>query len=125
MANHILVVDDHPINLKLVSELLEYEGYTIDRAPDAESAIEIIKRRPPDLILMDIALPGMDGFTLTRMLKENDETKNIIIIALTSFAMKGDELKAIEAGCDDYVSKPIDTRTLPVRIKELLQKRIR
>jgi two-component system cell cycle response regulator len=109
----ILVVDDNPTNLKLASELLEFEGYHILRAVDAEEAQLIIQRTPPDLILMDIALPGMDGLTLTRKLKADEKTRHIIIVALTAFAMKGDDVKAHEAGCDGYVTKPIDTRKLP------------
>jgi CheY-like chemotaxis protein len=109
----ILVVDDNPTNLKLVSDVLGFADYRILQAIDAESAQEIIRETPPDLILMDIALPGMDGLTLTRLLKESESTRHILIIALTAFAMIGDEAKAREAGCDGYITKPIDTRTLP------------
>jgi CheY-like chemotaxis protein len=109
----ILVVDDNPTNLKLVSDVLGFDGYRILQAGDAESAQEIIGTTPPDLILMDIALPGMDGLTLTRQLKASETTRHIIIVALTAFAMKGDDAKARNAGCDGYITKPIDTRTLP------------
>jgi CheY-like chemotaxis protein len=109
----ILVVDDNSTNLKLVSDVLGFEGYRILQADDAESAQEIIRKTPPDLILMDIALPGMDGLTLTRLLKADETTRHIIVVALTAFAMKGDDAKAREAGCDGYITKPIDTRTLP------------
>jgi CheY-like chemotaxis protein len=109
----ILVVDDNATNLKLVSDVLEFEGYRILKAADAEAAQEILRETLPDLILMDIALPGMDGLTLTRRLKADEKTKRIVIVALTAFAMKGDDLKAREAGCDGYITKPIDTRTLP------------
>jgi CheY-like chemotaxis protein len=109
----ILVVDDNATNLKLVSDVLEFEGYRILEARDAETAQEIIRHTPPDLILMDIALPGMDGLTLTRQLKADPETRRIIVVALTAFAMRGDEEKAREAGCDGYITKPIDTRSLP------------
>src|SRR5215212_6482821 len=109
----ILVVDDNSTNLKLVSDVLELEGYEIVKAMDAETAQEIVRRTPPDLILMDIALPGMDGLTLTRKLKADEETRHIIVVALTAFAMKGDDAKAREAGCDGYITKPIDTRALP------------
>jgi CheY-like chemotaxis protein len=109
----ILVVDDNPTNLKLVSDVLRFDGYRILNAIDAESAQEIVRNTPPDLILMDIALPGMDGLTLTRLLKTGDTTRHIVIVALTAFAMKGDEARAHEAGCDGYITKPIDTRTLP------------
>jgi CheY-like chemotaxis protein len=117
----ILVVDDNATNLKLVSDVLEFDGYRIVKANDAESAIEIIGRTPPDLILMDIALPGMDGLTLTRLLKNDAATRHIIIVALTAFAMKGDDARARDAGCDGYITKPIDTRTLPGAVAGYLQ----
>jgi CheY-like chemotaxis protein len=116
----ILVVDDNKTNLKLVSDVLEFEGYRILQAMDAETAQEIIRQTSPDLILMDIALPGMDGLTLTRKLKTDPATRNIIIVALTAFAMKGDDAKAREAGCDAYITKPIDTRSLPAAVAAYL-----
>ncbi len=119
----ILVVDDNSTNLKLVSDVMGFEGYRILQASDAESALEIIQRTPPDLVLMDIALPGMDGLTLTRLLKAGESTRHIVIVALTAFAMKGDDAKAREAGCDGYITKPIDTRTLPAAVAGLLRSR--
>jgi CheY-like chemotaxis protein len=110
---NILVVDDNSTNRKLVSDVLGFDGYRILQASDAEEAQEIIGSTPPDLILMDIALPGMDGLTLTRLLKSSEATRHIVVVALTAFAMKGDDAKAREAGCDGYITKPIDTRTLP------------
>ena len=118
----ILVVDDNPTNLKLVSDVLEFEGHEILKAGDAEEAQGVIQRTVPDLILMDIALPGMDGLTLTRKLKSDAKTRHIIIAALTAFAMKGDDQKAIDAGCDGYITKPIDTRKLPGQVAELLER---
>lgn len=118
----ILIVDDNPTNLKLASEVLECEGYVVEGAEDAERAQEMLRRSVPDLILMDIALPGMDGLTLTRKLKADERTRHIRILALTAFAMKGDEQKAREAGCDGYITKPIDTRRLPVQVAEVLQR---
>ena len=114
------MVDDNPTNLKLVSDVLECSGYPILKAEDAEAALAVIQKNPPALILMDIALPGMDGLTLTRKLKSEPTTKDIRIIALTAFAMKGDDQKAREAGCDGYITKPIDTRLLPVQVAECL-----
>lgn len=117
----ILVVDDNPTNLKLVTEVLEWSGYETLKAEDAEQAMIVIARTLPELILMDIALPGMDGLTLTRKLKAADATKHIPIIALTAFAMKGDDQRARDAGCDGYISKPVDTRKLSDQIAEFLQ----
>jgi CheY-like chemotaxis protein len=119
----ILVVDDNPTNLKLVSDLLEFEGHQIIKAMDAEQAQEILQHSLPELILMDIALPGMDGLSLTRKLKADERTRHIIIAALTAFAMKGDEQKALDAGCNGYITKPIDTRNLPDRVARLLELR--
>ena len=123
MSATILVVDDNSTNLKLVSDVLGFDGYRILQASDAESAQEIVRETPPDLILMDIALPGMDGLTLTRLLKAAETTRHIVIVALTAFAMKGDDAKAREAGCDGYITKPIDTRTLPEAVAGYLRGR--
>ncbi len=120
----ILVVDDNPTNLKLASDVLEFAGYHVLQAADAEEALDIIQRVRPSLILMDIALPGMDGLTLTRQLKANAETHDIIIVALTAFAMKGDDAKAKEAGCDGYITKPIDTRELPELVAGFLNQAV-
>ena len=117
----ILVVDDNPTNLKLVTDLLAWSGYEISQAGDAEAALEALRWSVPDLILMDIALPGMDGLALTRQLKANESTRHIRIVALTAFAMKGDEEKAFEAGCDGYIRKPINTRSLPDQVANLLK----
>jgi two-component system, cell cycle response regulator DivK len=116
----ILVVDDNPRNLKLAFDVLEDAGYEVVEAVDAEEAQSMIDRNLPDLILMDIALPGMDGLTLTRKIKANERTKHIRIIALTAFAMKGDDQKALAAGCDGYITKPIDIHQLPVQVAEIL-----
>jgi two-component system, cell cycle response regulator DivK len=122
MGACILIVDDNPTNLKLASSVLEMEGFTVVKAADAEEAQETLTHTVPDLILMDIALPGMDGLTLTRKLKADPRLKHVIVVALTAFAMKGDEQKALEAGCQGYITKPIDTRRLPQQVAELLQK---
>lgn len=118
----ILVVDDNPTNLKLASDVLEFEGFDVMRADAAETAEEMIKTNPPDLIFMDLALPGMDGLSLTRLLKADEKTRHIIIVALTAFAMKGDEAKARAAGCDGYITKPIDTRGLCGTAREFLSR---
>jgi CheY-like chemotaxis protein len=119
----ILIVDDNKTNLKLASDVLGFDDYEILNAEDAESAQEIIRNTPPDLILMDIALPGMDGLTLTRLLKADQSTQHIVVVALTAFAMKGDDVRAREAGCDGYITKPIDTRTLPNAVAGYLRAR--
>lgn len=118
--SRILVVDDNPTNLKLASDVLEFEGHEVLRAIDAEQAQDILRETVPDLILMDIALPGMDGLTLTRRLKADARTRHVPIVALTAFAMKGDDQKAREAGCDGYITKPIDTRRLPEQVNALV-----
>ena len=119
----ILVIDDTPVNLKLTRILLVNEGYTVRTANDAEEALAILEQFHPDLMLVDIQLPGMDGLELTRRIKANPDTGDIVVVALTAFAMKGDEELAMAAGCDGYVTKPIDTRNLPVRLREYLSKR--
>lgn len=119
----ILIVDDNPTNLKLVSHVLEFEGHEIFTAGDAEEAQKLLQKTIPDLILMDIALPGMDGLTLTRKLKDDSRTRHVVIVALTAFAMKGDEQKAMAVGCDGYVTKPIDTRAFPGYVADLLARR--
>ena len=116
----ILIVDDNPANLKLVCFVLVREGYDVHTAVDAEEALVAIKGRTPRLILMDLQLPGMDGLQLTRSLKANPATRSILIVALTAYAMRGDEEKAVAAGCDGYLVKPIDTRTLPGVIASFL-----
>ena len=124
-AATILVVDDNPINLKLVSDLLAFEGYRVLKADDGEKAADSVQEDPPDLILLDVDLPGIDGLTLTKRLKGDPPTADIIIVALTAFAMKADRQRAIAAGCDAYVTKPINTRELPAQIADLLQRRVK
>lgn len=120
MSARILIVDDNPVNLKLATDVLEMEGYAVEKAVDAEQAQEMLKSATPDLILMDIALPGMDGLTLTRKLKADERLKDVPVVAMTAFAMKGDEQKALAAGCDGYITKPIDTRKLPHQVAAYL-----
>ena len=109
----VLVVDDNPVNCKLVTYVVEAAGFEAATAGDADAAVAQIRAQRPDVILMDLQLPGTDGLELTRRLKADPETRDIAIIAVTAYAMKGDREKALAAGCDDYISKPIDTRTLP------------
>jgi two-component system, cell cycle response regulator DivK len=119
----ILIVDDTPVNLKLTRILLANEGYRVQTAASAEEALELLKSYRPDLILGDIQLPGMDGLEMTRRIKQDPRTRDIAVVALTAFAMKGDEQKALEAGCDGYITKPIDTRSLGERIRKYLDAR--
>jgi len=117
----ILVVDDNPANAALLAFLLQKHGYDIRTAADANEALEILSEFSPRLIMMDLQLPGMDGLALTRRLKADPKTRGILIIALTAYAMKGDDERARAAGCDGYVSKPIDTRALPGVVAEFLR----
>lgn len=103
----ILIVEDNPQNMKLVVTVLKKSGYEVLKAVDADSGILLARQELPDLILMDIQLPGMDGLTATRLLKGDRVTAQIPVIALTAFAMVGDRDRILAAGCDDYISKPI------------------
>lgn len=117
----VLVVDDNPLNRKLACDLLELEGYTVEACENAvEAQTRLAEGGPPDLVLMDIALPDMDGLTLTRRLKAEARYSAMPIVAMTAFAMKGDEAKALAAGCTGYISKPIDTRRFPAQVAEVL-----
>lgn len=113
MNEPILVVDDNPDNVKLLVFLLKKHGYQVQTAASAEEALAVLGRFRPALILMDIQLPGTDGLQLTRMLKSDPATRDILILVVTAYAMKSDEERSMEAGCDGYVAKPIDTRKLP------------
>jgi CheY-like chemotaxis protein len=120
MRGHILIVDDNPIDLKLVGELLEIEGFKTDRVSDAEQAQRTLARMLPDLILVDIALPGMDGLTFTRLLKADPRLAHVPVVALTGFAMSGDDHRAHASGCDAYLTKPVSTRQFSDQIVEIL-----
>jgi len=108
----ILIVDDNPANLKLARVVLTRAGYEVRTAADAAEALAALETFRPRLILMDLQMPGMDGLELTRRLKADPSRAGIIIVALTAYAMRGDEDKARAAGCDGYLAKPIDTRAL-------------
>ena len=111
-ANPILVVDDNPANRRLAQAVLEEAGHEVHGVPDAEDALAAVASLHPPLILMDIQLPGLDGLELTRRLKADPATRDIVIVATTAYAMPGDQLKATEAGCDGYMTKPIDIHAL-------------
>lgn len=108
--NKVLVVEDNELNMKLVKDLLKIGKYQVFEAVDAERGIQLAREHQPNLILMDIQLPGMNGLCAIRVIKEDDTLKDIPVVALTSHAMAGDKDKAIKAGCIDYITKPIDTR---------------
>lgn len=123
MRGHpILIVDDNSSNLKLARVLLSNEAYEVRTAADAEEALAVLQTFRPRLILMDLQLPGMDGLELTRRLKADPGTRDIVIVALTAFAMKGDEQKALSAGCEGYIPKPIDTRAFPSQVAAFLRR---
>ena len=121
-GERILIVDDNPDNLELTEILLKREGYPVRTAEDAEQTLALLEKYRPDLILMDIQLPGMDGLELTRRLREMPGLGDTPIIALTAYAMPGDETNARNAGCNGYISKPIDTRTFPTLIRRYLDR---
>ena len=116
----LLIVDDNAANLKLARVLLSAEGYEVRTAADAETALDILGEFHPRLILMDIQLPGMDGLELTRRLKADPRMRGAVIVALTAYAMKGDEERLLAVGCDAYIAKPIDTRRLAGQVAALL-----
>ena len=122
MTDRILIVDDNAQNLKLARVILSTAGYEVATAKDAEEAVETLPAFSPALILMDLQLPGMDGLELTRRLKNDPARAHILIVALTAYAMKGDEEKARAAGCDGYITKPIDTDALPRLVAEVLSR---
>src|SRR5580765_2539060 len=116
----LVLVEDNEDNRDMLSRRLQKKGFTVSIAVNGEEALEIVRRELPDLVLMDISLPVMDGFEATKRLKSAEETKNIPIIALTAHAMSGDREKAIEAGCDDYDTKPVELPRLLSKIQGLL-----
>lgn len=120
----ILVVDDAPVNLKLADILLRKEGYQVHAVADAEEALRVLRNFHPKIMLVDIQLPGIDGLELTRRVKQDPRTQDVTVIALTACAMKGDEEKALAAGCDGYITKPIDTQTLGRRIREYVKRHV-
>jgi CheY-like chemotaxis protein len=120
MPATILVVDDNMVNLKLATHVLLSHGFTVMRAEDAEQALAVLAMHVPDLVLMDISLPGMDGMELTRLLKADPRFSHMPIVALTASAMKGDEARILQAGCDAYIAKPLDTRKLKEQLSRFL-----
>ena len=120
MTRRVLVVEDNEANQLLAASLLQREGYHVDVVANAAEAAASIGRQAPDLILMDVQLPGEDGLTFTRRLRSERSTAAIPIVALTALAMSGDRERTLEAGCDGYIAKPIDTRTFAEDIGKYL-----
>ena len=119
-ANRILVIEDHEENRRLLRDLLTSFGYELSEAVTGEDGLVAAEANPPDLILMDIQLPGIDGYEVTRRIKANPALRHIPVIAVTSYALSGDDVKALEAGCDAYVTKPFDPAELLEKIRGYL-----
>lgn len=120
MGSHILLVEDHPQNSYLVAFLLENRGYEVEAVVDGAEALEAIERRAPDLILMDMQLPRIDGYEATRRIKADERFKHIPLVAVTAHSMRGDQDRAVAAGCDMFVTKPIDGDELLALVEKLL-----
>lgn len=120
-GKRILVVEDNPRNLKLVRVLLQAEGYELLETGDGEVAVRVARSWRPDLILMDLQLPGMDGLTATRHLKADPATREIPVVAMTALAMKRDQERAFEAGCDAYITKPMKNQEFLRTVADLLK----
>ena len=116
----VLVIEDNLLNMKLIKSLLQLGDFEIREAADAESGIKLAKKIKPDLILMDIQLPGMDGLSATRIIRDDPSLKEVPIVAVTSYAMHGDEQKAKSAGCSGYIAKPINTRSFMDTINDYM-----
>jgi CheY-like chemotaxis protein len=116
----ILVVEDNEVNQLLTASVLDREGFEVELAGTPQQAMELLAAHQPDLILMDIQLPGMDGLALTRRIKADPATADITIVALTAHAMTGDREQTLDAGCAGYISKPIDTRSFGNQVREFL-----
>jgi CheY-like chemotaxis protein len=124
MSHRILLVEDNPQNRYLVTFLLDKHGYVVDVAEDGEQALEMLAGEPlPDLILMDMQLPRIDGYEATRRIKADPRLRRIPLVALTAHSMKGDQDKALDAGCDEYVTKPVDAEGLVALIARMIAER--
>lgn len=119
MAN-VLVVEDNPSNMKFTRFLLERAGHHVIESGDASVALQLARTYLPDLVLMDVQLPGVDGLTATRLLKEDPELRHIPVVALTALAMRGDQARILAAGCDGYIAKPIDYRNFLQQVAEFI-----
>lgn len=122
MQKRILIVEDNPQNRMLLKDLLEFHGFEVLEAANGEEGVATARKEMPDLILMDLQMPVLDGFAAGKILKDDPATQHIKIITVTSFAMVGDKERVKDAGFDDYISKPIDTRGLPTLLKKMLER---
>jgi CheY-like chemotaxis protein len=120
MTPTILIVEDNAQNRLLMVDILKVRGYEVLEAHDGAEGIALARAHKPDLILLDMQMPVMDGLEAARLLKADPETRGIKILAVTSFAMKGDRERILAAGCDEYMAKPIDTRQLPLMVRQIL-----
>ena len=120
MGKTILVVEDHEDNRRIMRDLLINSGYEVIEAVTGEEGLTLVENHSPDLILLDIQLPGIDGYEVARRIKTKPDLQKVPIIAVTSYALSGDDVKAYEAGCDAYVSKPFSPRALLAKIREFL-----
>lgn len=122
MSKKILLVEDNPVNMRLIRLTLKNENYEFVEAVNGEEALALAEIHLPDLIVLDIQIPKIDGYEVARRLKQDERSKHIPIIALTAHAMKGDEEKIINSGCDMYVSKPFDTQKFKTLVQSVLEK---
>jgi CheY-like chemotaxis protein len=119
-GNKILIIEDNLLNLELATDLLEANGFVVSSAQTAEEGLRLARDLLPDLVLMDFSLPGMDGLSATRNLKADTATRHLAVVGLTANAMKGDEEMALNAGCDGYLTKPIDTRNFIAAVNQFI-----
>lgn len=118
----VLIVDDNELNLEIAAHVLRRDGFEVGTAHDGRAALARLAERLPDVVLMDIQLPGLDGLTLTRQLRDDPATRHLVIVAFTAFAMKGDRERMIAAGCDGYIAKPIDVARFADQVRAHLRR---
>jgi CheY-like chemotaxis protein len=119
---NVLVAEDNPVNRELLRELLEAHGYNVSEAPDGQEALRMIEQTHPDILLLDIGMPVLDGFAVMRKIRENPSLATLTVLAVTAYAMLGDRENILNAGFDGYLSKPIDARDLANELERLLRK---
>ena len=120
-AGKVLIVEDNPVNLRLAQFLLEKRGFSVRQAGNGEECLSELAKELPDIVLMDIQLPGEDGLALTRRIRQDPRMAGLVIVALTAHAMAGDREKILGAGCDGYIAKPVDPQSLPAEVGRYLQ----